>query len=98
MGEVIEAIQLTEEQLREPELVHVLVIKTGHGSEVYVCRTPQVAYRQLDEYVRERWGDEMEERAMPEDPESRLKEYFVELNEKRGEECYTIWKTGEREE
>lgn len=75
------------------ETVHVLVIQHQYGDDIYVCRTRQIADRELDEYVRAWWPNEMEEKPMPKDPAKRAQDYFAEMGENRGEEFYTIRET-----
>ena len=77
---------------QQREMVHVLVVEHKYGDDIYVCRTRQIAHRELDKYVRAWWPNEMEGQAMPKDPARRVEEYFSEMGD-RGEEFYTIRET-----
>lgn len=59
--------------------VSVLCITHRYGTNVYACKDETVAYKELVEYVREQWGDELPNKPEPIEDDEAVDSYFETL-------------------
>jgi hypothetical protein len=72
-------------EAKTTQVVQVLTIQHKHGTDMWVCATPELALAYLDGFVREWWESELDDE-MPESEDERIKDYFEGVDE----ESYSI--------